>query len=51
MNIRIFTNESNWMESAALKQLQSLAGYPGMVLVAGLPDLHAGRTPVGLAAG
>lgn len=50
MNIRIFTNESNWMESAALKQLQSIAGYPGMVLVAGLPDLHAGRTPVGLAA-
>ncbi|UQZ91143.1 RNA ligase RtcB family protein [Deltaproteobacteria bacterium Smac51] len=50
MTIRIFTNESNWMESAALKQLQSIAGYPAMVQVAGLPDLHAGRSPVGLAA-
>ena len=38
------------MESTALKQLESIATYPGMRLVAGLPDLHAGRTPVGLAA-
>lgn len=50
MTIRIFTSESNWMESIALKQLESIAAYPGMRLVAGLPDLHAGRTPVGLAA-
>jgi release factor H-coupled RctB family protein len=37
------------MESAALRQLESIAGYPGVSLVAGLPDLHGGRTPVGLA--
>ena len=50
MTIRIFTSEANWMESSALKQLESIAAYPGSTLVAGLPDLHAGRTPVGLAA-
>ena len=47
--ISIITSEGNWLESAALRQLESIAGYPGVTRVAGLPDLHAGRTPVGLA--
>jgi len=50
MIYRIFTSDANWMESSALKQLESIAAYPGARLVVGLPDLHAGRTPVGLTA-
>ena len=50
MTYRIFTSDANWMESSALKQLESIAAYPGARLVVGLPDLHAGRSPVGLAA-
>jgi release factor H-coupled RctB family protein len=47
--ITIITSEGNWLESAALRQLESLAKYPGVTSVAGLPDLQAGRTPTGLA--
>ena len=47
--ITIISSDRNWLESAALRQLESIAGYSGVSLVAGLPDLHAGRTPVGLA--
>jgi len=47
--ITVITSDRNWLESAALRQLESLAKYPGVIRVAGLPDLHAGRTPVGLA--
>jgi release factor H-coupled RctB family protein len=36
------------MESGAIRQLESIAGYPGVELVVGLPDLHGGRSPVGL---
>jgi release factor H-coupled RctB family protein len=47
--ITIITSDRNWLESAALRQLESIAKYPGVLRVTGLPDLHAGRTPVGLA--
>ena len=47
--ITIINSGRNWLESAALRQLESIAGYSGVSLVAGLPDLQAGRTPVGLA--
>ncbi|GHV58191.1 hypothetical protein FACS189460_5650 [Deltaproteobacteria bacterium] len=48
-NLTLINSERNWMESSALRQLESLAGYPDVARVVGLPDLHAGRTPVGLA--
>jgi release factor H-coupled RctB family protein len=47
--ITVITSDRNWLESAALRQLESIAKYPGVIRVTGLPDLHAGRTPVGLA--
>jgi release factor H-coupled RctB family protein len=47
--IKVINNDKNWLESPALRQLNSIAGYKGVTLVVGLPDLHSGRTPVGLA--
>lgn len=38
------------MDSTALEQLEKIAALPDMLRVAGLPDLHAGKTPIGLAA-
>lgn len=46
---KIITNEKNWMESSAINQLKNIASYKGVVEAVGLPDLHAGRTPVGIA--
>ncbi|MCL1983099.1 MAG: RNA ligase RtcB family protein [Clostridiales bacterium] len=46
----IITNEKNWLEHTAVSQLDALANLGGVVKVVGLPDLHAGKTPVGLAA-
>lgn len=46
-NITIISSEKNWMESAALDQLNKIATLNGMLKVVGLPDLHPGKTPVG----
>lgn len=46
-NITIISSEKNWMESAALDQLNKIATLKGMLRVVGLPDLHPGKTPVG----
>ena len=45
----IITSEKNWLEHTAIRQLEALANLAGAVKVVGLPDLHAGKTPVGLA--
>ncbi len=45
--ITLISNEKCWMEQSALTQLEALASLPGAVRAVGLPDLHAGRTPVG----
>ena len=45
----IITGEKNWLEYTAITQLKALANLDGVVKVVGLPDLHAGKTPVGLA--
>jgi len=45
----LITNEKNWLEHTAIKQLDTLAELEGVTQVVGLPDLHAGKTPVGLA--
>ncbi|MFV0412464.1 MAG: RNA ligase RtcB family protein [Oscillospiraceae bacterium] len=45
----IITSDKNWMESTAIAQFNALAALPGAVAAAALPDLHAGKTPVGVA--
>ena len=45
----IITSEKNWLEHTALRQLDALANLDGVIKAVGLPDLHAGKTPVGLA--
>ncbi|WP_371364850.1 RNA-splicing ligase RtcB [Sporomusa rhizae] len=46
-NITIISNEKNWIEQTAINQLEALANLPGVVQTVGLPDLHAGKSPVG----
>ena len=48
-NTTIITSEKNWLEHTAISQLDALANLDGVIKVVGLPDLHAGKTPVGLA--
>lgn len=48
-NVLVITSEKNWMESLAISQLKAAAALPGAVRAVGLPDLHAGKTPVGMA--
>ena len=45
----IITNSKNWMESTAINQLKHISTYKGVIQATGLPDLHAGRSPVGIA--
>ena len=47
--IKIVKKEKSWIESSAIDQLGSVAKLGGMVRSVGLPDLHAGKTPVGAA--
>lgn len=48
--IRFYHSASTWMEGRAIEQLRLTASLPGMVAVAGMPDLHPGlSTPVGAA--
>ena len=48
--IKLFTRDSTWIEGEAIWQLERVATLPGMVRVAGFPDLHPGKGgPVGAA--
>lgn len=42
-NVRLFTTDKSWIEGTALAQLSHTARLSGMVLAAGLPDLHPGK--------
>lgn len=46
----LISSEKNWIEHTAIKQLEALSDLKGVIKVVGLPDLHAGKSPVGLAA-
>ena len=46
---KIITNQKNWMESTAINQLKHIVDYKGVIEVIGLPDLHVGVSPVGIA--
>jgi len=48
--ITLFTTETSWIEGESLRQLERVAGLPGMLKVAAFPDLHPGKGgPVGVA--
>lgn len=48
--VSIIASPRLWLEDAAVQQLNTTAGLPGMQRVVGLPDLHPGRGyPVGAA--
>ena len=44
----IITTEKCWMEHTALTQLENVSNLPGVIRAVGLPDLHAGKSPVGI---
>ncbi|MRG90381.1 RtcB family protein [Polyangium spumosum] len=46
---RIFARPDVWMEGDAITQFTRVAELPGCVRAAGMPDLHAGRGPIGAA--
>lgn len=45
--LKIVKNEKSWIESNAVEQLKKYEKLDGMIKITGLPDLHAGRVPVG----
>jgi release factor H-coupled RctB family protein len=48
--IHIFASSKSWIEGNALHQLNQTAALPGVLAVAGMPDLHPGKFgPVGAA--
>ena len=48
--MHVIANADTWMEDSAIEQLKTTSRLPGMVAVAGMPDLHPGRGyPVGAA--
>jgi len=49
-NISLFATSVSWIEGESLRQLERVAALPGMLRVAGFPDLHPGKgSPVGAA--
>lgn len=48
-NITLIKNEKCWMEHTAIRQLETVGMLSGVVRAVGLPDLHAGKNPVGIA--
>ena len=48
-NFTLISNNKCWMESTALSQLSAVASLSGVTQAVGLPDLHAGKSPVGIA--
>ncbi len=47
--VTLIASENCWMEQNAINQLNALRRLPGVLRVVGLPDLHAGRSPIGVA--
>lgn len=49
-NITLISSPDVWLEGEAIQQLQTTATLPGILAVAGMPDLHPGRGyPIGAA--
>ena len=47
--VTVIADEKCWIEQTALDQLAVVAALPGVTRAVGLPDLHPGKTPVGVA--
>ena len=48
--VRVVTGATTWIEGEALRQLDAVSRFPGMVACVGLPDIHPGKgTPIGAA--
>lgn len=48
--VALFASSESWIEGESLRQLERVAAFPGMLRVAGFPDLHPGKgSPVGAA--
>ncbi|GLY30876.1 RtcB family protein [Kineosporia sp. NBRC 101731] len=48
--VTVFASPRSWIESSAVDQCHQVASLPGMVHVAGMPDLHPGKgAPIGAA--
>jgi len=45
--MKIIKNQKLWMETEAIRQLENIEKYLGVVDCVGLPDLHPAKTPVG----
>ncbi|MFC0006377.1 RNA ligase RtcB family protein [Micromonospora siamensis] len=49
-SVTVFASPTSWIESDAVDQCRQVAALPGMVHVAGMPDLHPGKgAPIGAA--
>ncbi|GIE53090.1 RtcB family protein [Amorphoplanes nipponensis] len=49
-SVTVFAGHGSWIESDAVTQCHQVAALPGMIHVAGLPDLHPGKgAPIGAA--
>ncbi len=48
-NLILISNEKNWIEQAAKDQLEGVSRLAGVKRTVGLPDLHPGKSPVGMA--
>lgn len=46
--VNIITGQKIWLESTAVTQLTSVANLPEVIKAVGLPDLHAGKNPIGM---
>lgn len=47
--IVLISNEKNWIEQIAKDQLVGVSQLKDVIRVVGLPDLHAGKSPIGIA--
>lgn len=45
----LITSGKNWIEHTAIMQLKAISQLRGVVKAVGLPDLHAGKSPIGVA--
>lgn len=49
-SVAVFASARSWIESDAVDQCHQVASLPGMIHVAGMPDLHPGKgAPIGAA--
>lgn len=47
--IKLITNNKNWIEHIAIQQLDTISNLEDVLELVGLPDLHPGKSPVGIA--